>query len=941
MLLLRRCLLAFLVLFAIPLQPASAQTGWLYENSDVPPDPAWQFGALPNGLRYAIRQNPLPQGQVSIRLRIDAGSLHEEDHERGWAHLVEHMLFRGTRSFGDREARHIWEQLGADFGSDTNASTDPTNTVYQLDLPHADRASLDKSLAIIAEMADVALFDPAAVAAEQKIVLAEKRRRSEIAVRYDAVSRPLLYAGLKYADRDTIGTDETLSAATPEGLRAFYERWYRPDRATLVIVGDVEPALLAELIAKNFSGWAPAGPAPQEPDYGAIAEVERRTAALAYPGAPNNVTASWLRPFRSGPDTIARKATAMAEQLAAQIINRRLEAKARGGAAFINAAIVTAELRNVAEVTQLSLTAKDGKWQDALSESFAILADALRAPPSESEIARELSNVRTVMKAAVAGEPTVKSQQWAQLMVKAVDEGEVVASATTMLSILDTVAPQMTAQRIAAATRDLFEGSGPRMVVLTPNGVDGGGASLEAALAAAEAAAPAGRLAERTIGFDDLPPLGTPGREVSRRRIEDLGVTIVHFANGSSLTFKQTDFEKGSVLVQLRFGNGLSGLPPQEPSLAWTASVVSRAGLADLDLDAMERLMTGRRMNLAFGVNEDSFVLSGATNAEDLPDQLRLLSTKLAFPRWDPPLFDRIKSGWLESYELSFGSASARAGRELGSVMRPGDERWEPVDRERILTTGPEAFEAFFAPALAAGPVQAIIVGDVDLDTAVAAMAATVGALPPRPAPPQPKTAVRPPAPDPEPVRFTHRGDKDQAYAFIGWSTFGGTGRILERRALSVAANILQLRLFERLREEEGATYSPGASAISSRTFPDWGVFVVNAEIKPESADSFFRIAREEIAALAAEPAAEEEFARALNPILSGIERRIETNGYWLSALEDWTTDPELIEQTRSYLADYKAMTAEDVRRAVASYVADEGDWSMLVVPDRAEDGGN
>ena len=116
---------------------------------------------------------------------------------------------------------------------------------------------------------------------------------------------------------------------------------------------------------------------------------------------------------------------------------------------------------------------------------------------------------------------------------------------------------------------------------------------------------------------------------------------------------------------------------------------------------------------------------------------------------------------------------------------------------------------------------------------------------------------------------------------------------------------------------------------------------MVNAEIKPESADSFFRIAREEIAALAAEPAAEEEFARALNPIVSGIERRLETNGYWLSALEDWTTDPELIEQTRSYLTDYKAMTAEDVRRAVASYVADEGDWSMLVVPDRAEDGGN
>src|SRR3990170_3076856 len=162
MLLFRRCLVALLVIFAAPLPAAPTQAAptaanWLYANSDIPPDPAWQFGTLPNGLRYALRQNPLPAGQVSIRLRIDAGSLHENDHERGWAHMVEHLLFRGTKSFGDREARHIWEQLRASFGSDTNASTDPTNTIYQLDLPHADRASLDKSLAIIAEMADVAL----------------------------------------------------------------------------------------------------------------------------------------------------------------------------------------------------------------------------------------------------------------------------------------------------------------------------------------------------------------------------------------------------------------------------------------------------------------------------------------------------------------------------------------------------------------------------------------------------------------------------------------------------------------------------------------------------------------------------------------------------------------------------------------------------------------
>jgi zinc protease len=148
MTLFRRCFLIFLLIVSTPAM-AAGDADWLYRGSDIPRDSAWTFGTLPNGLRYAVRQNKLPAGQVSIRVRIDAGSLHEEDNERGWAHLVEHMAFRGSKSFGDREARYIWQTLGASFGSDTNASTSPTQTVYQLDLPKNDRANLDQSLHVL------------------------------------------------------------------------------------------------------------------------------------------------------------------------------------------------------------------------------------------------------------------------------------------------------------------------------------------------------------------------------------------------------------------------------------------------------------------------------------------------------------------------------------------------------------------------------------------------------------------------------------------------------------------------------------------------------------------------------------------------------------------------------------------------------------------------
>jgi zinc protease len=892
---------------------ASGDADWFYRGSDIPRDPAWRFGTLPNGLHYAVRRNPLPAGQVSIRVRIDAGSMHEADNERGWAHFLEHMLFRGTQNYPDRRAREIWQQLGASFGSDTNARTDATNTVYVLNLPHAAREPLDTSLTVLAEMMSQARIEPAAVEAERPVVLAEKGRRPELSVRVNDVGQRLFYAGLLYGQRDPIGTDETLNAATAAGIRGFYKRWYRPERATIVMVGDADP------------------------NYGSIADVPQPVADVAYPGSPTAVNLVWLRPYERLPHTLAREQLFLAEALAQQIINRRLEAHARGTSAFVGGAVDSSRSRNIADTTSMSLFARDGDWRGALTEAYAIVGDALRAPPSVEEIQRELSNIRTAADGAVQAEPTALSQVWAEQMVNAVDNEAVISTAQAVRDNFEVNARAMTPERVGQAMQAMFTGSGPRMMIVSPAPIAGGETALAEGLAAARATAPAQREIERRVTFNDLPRLGAPGRILSRQRIEDMDATIVRFANGTTLTFKHTEYERGSVSLQLRFGGGVSAISPTRPSLGWLSGLVAPSGLANLDLSGMERLLTGRRINLVFGIDEDAFVLGGATNGADLPDQLRFLAAKLMRPRWDAALLQRFRTAAVESFELNFSSASARAGRELSGIIRPGDQRWRPIERAEMQAVTVEQFRDFFAPYLAQGPVNVIIVGDVTLDAAIEAVRRTIAALPRRPAPvfaPGAAT-LNPPTPNPQPHGFTHEGDPNQAYALIGWSTLGGEDNILPRRALALAANMFEARLFDRLREQEGATYAPDAAHLSADDFPVWGVFYAAAEIRPTSVDTFFRIAREIVTDLAAHPVQPDEFARALNPVLSGIERRIATNAYWLDALENWDRDPRAIANVRSYLADYRALTPEDVRRAVATYVTDQGDWSMLVLPAR------
>ena len=105
---------------AVPAQVVSAErpTPWLYKGSDIPPDPNWLFGTLPNGVRYAVRRSGVPPQQVSVRVDIEAGSLNERDNERGFAHFMEHLSFRGSRYIAYGEAIKTWQRLGATFGSD-------------------------------------------------------------------------------------------------------------------------------------------------------------------------------------------------------------------------------------------------------------------------------------------------------------------------------------------------------------------------------------------------------------------------------------------------------------------------------------------------------------------------------------------------------------------------------------------------------------------------------------------------------------------------------------------------------------------------------------------------------------------------------------------------------------------------------------------------------
>ncbi len=315
-----------------PVAPAAAPAigqadPWLYRGSDIPRDPEWFFGELSNGVKYAVRKNGVPPGQVSIRIRVDAGSLYETDSERGYAHLLEHMLFRQSKYIPEGTAIAAFQRLGATFGSDTNAVTSTTQTVFKLDLPNATPTSLDETFKLMSGMVTAPTLSASNLKQDLPIVLSEMRERGGASKRVQDAMQKVLYAGQPLANREPIGTVESLTSATPQSVRAFYSRWYRPDNVAVIVAGDVDPAMLESYVRKWFSDWKATGPKAVAPSFGDPAAPPGadpknpvgETRILVEPDLPPSLMYAVLRPWRQVTDNIAYNQGLMTDALAQAI----------------------------------------------------------------------------------------------------------------------------------------------------------------------------------------------------------------------------------------------------------------------------------------------------------------------------------------------------------------------------------------------------------------------------------------------------------------------------------------------------------------------------------------------------------------------------------------------------------------------------------------------
>jgi len=918
--------------------PVKQPGRWAQDYVHREADPAVRFGTLPNGLRYAIMHNDTPADGVAMRLRIGSGSLKERDDEQGLAHYLEHMAFRGSTNIADGEVVRMLERQGLRFGPDTNAFTAQDETVYMFTFPKSDASALDTGMTLFREIGQRLLLAAPAVDAERGVILSEERLRDTPSYQAFKANLDNALAGTPAPHRWPIGLVATIKAATPARLRRFYEANYRPDNATIVIVGNIDPAKVEAQLKARFADWTSAVPADQL--VVGAPKPAHPAAEFVAPGAPDTLSLSWQRPVDPRAETLDYDREKLTELVAATVLNNRLaDRAARPGSPYVAAQTQeTASLYGVAGLTFLQISASPDKWREALAAVVEEQRRLVTSGAGDIDLKRALTQLNTLFESAAANATTRKDSEIADAVISAANEDQIYTSPAQDLAIARPMLAAITPADIGAALTRLFSGTGPVLFRAAQAGPVGTSA-LEAALATDQKVALAARAQQVAVVWP-YTHFGAPGVVVARHEDAALGTTEVEFANGSRLLVKPTAFEKDHITVKVALGNGRAGADPALVHALWSAGLLPTGGTTRLPAGDIERWAQagGRTINAEMKADPRAFVLGGTTRPVDFVSEMQLLTAHMRDPGFRPELGDKLTAvGPMISGQID-ADAGAVFSRTLHRVLTGGTGA--TAMRYVDIPYGPDiaATRAADVPALLkqalAGPADVVVVGDVTVDQAVSAMQTTFAAGPVLPARVEPERRAVVVSAGPDPIIAYHTGRADQAYYGEYWTRPDYFSDPKASYVAKVAVAVLQSRLIDTVREKLGITYTPQTDAVASVQLAGVGYVGAVLETPPANFPTFHTLLQGELKDLAAHPITPDALNRARRPLIEGRIKDMQGNDFWSSWLPLVLRDPRVRESVLDTQAGLAAVTAADVQALFARIAADP---APIIVEARAK----
>ncbi len=917
---------------------------WAHELSDIKADPKTVYGKLPNGMRYVIQKNTKPPGRISMRLHIAAGSLCESEEQRGVAHFLEHMVFNGTKTFPDASKLvPEMQRLGITFGADANAYTSFDETVYELDLPDTKKSTVDLAYHVMGDFADGALLTSKEIDEERGVISSEKTSRDTIQSRMLKKQFKALLPNALVPERFPIGLDKVIAEAPRKTFVDFYTHQYIPEKMTFIVVGDIDVAATEQRIHDVFGKMKNPKVAGKSPDVGDLSGKRGfQTAVFSDKElSSTEVSLITIKPTKKEIDTRANRAKRIPLSIANAILNRRFSrlAKKEGSVITEGSSNVSTMFRQ-AKMGSVSVTAAKGNWQAAVSVLEQELRRAIEYGFSDQEVKEVIANWLNQHQQQVESAATRKTPDIASELAQRVHSDSVYSTPEEDLEIFKANIAGLTAEDCHAALKKFWDTEDVHLILTSPKEPKDAKKTL-AALYQRSKLVKLKPIKQKQVSKFAYTDFGKPGKIVSDHFIKDLGIRQIQFANGIKVNFKKTDFDKNSIQLLAHFGSGKIHMPKDKPGLDMLAgAVVNAGGYGKHSADDLRSLLAGKNVGISFGIDDESFVLSGATTPDDLELELQLLCASLTDTGYRPEAERQFKTMVPMIYaQLKHTAQGAQA--QMSAWLHGGDYRFIFPEQKQVLALSTEDVKAWVDPQLKSSALELGIVGDFDPERLLPLLAKTVGALPQRNAPEKITEAdriINVPA-TPAVKDFHFESVVPTATAIVAWKAEDNTKHDvkLSRRA-SILAEILSDRMRVKLREDLGEAYSPGAYSNLSETYKNVGFVMAISPVKVKDLDNVGKVVVQLGEELAKNGATEDELKRSLTPRIGMLAKSKRSNSYWLGAVVARSqTEPFRLDWARGRDADYRNIKLEEINALAKKYLGNERSMILKISPTPAE----
>jgi len=937
----RITLVSILFLALASLLSGRAQSEGYIPGDTIANDPEVRAGVLENGLHYYVRSNKKPAGRAELRLIIRAGSVLEDDDQRGLAHFLEHMLFNGTEKYPANELIDVLESFGMEFGPDINAYTSFDQTVYQLSVSSDDETQFSQGLDVLEEWAFKASLTEEEFEKERGVVLEEWRGGRGADARMMDEEFPVLFSGSRYADRLPIGDVDIIQYAPVEALRRFYRDWYRPDLMAVIAVGDFNPDETVEMIRERFEGHSNPKYPRNRTEFAIPGHEETLVKVVTDPEATQASAQIYTKyePKKSVYRSDIKRD--LAEQLFFVMFNQRMsEIARREDAPFLYGYGFTTSYTDKTSLSGLGAGVAEDK---VLSGMEALISEAERVQTYgflDSELNRAKQDVMSFFENYWKQRNDLESTTFVQPLIDAFLKDESYPSIDWQWETVQELLPGITMDEVTGVSDQLLSDSNRVILVDGPSvpAVDSVTEEQILDVLSRVESSPVTQWEDSEVSGPLVADPPQPGRIVSQESIPGTGVERWVLSNGAVVLLKPTDFKSDEILFQAYSRGGYSRVDDVDYiSAQFAVDAVIQGGLGDFSADHLRKALAGKNVSLSPYMQEtyEGFT-GGSTPAADLETMLQLLYLNQTATRRD-------EAAW---NSLMVRSGEALKNRDSSPMVLYSDLLWETLYddhfRSRPLTMEKlegadldKALEIFAQRFSNASDFTYIFVGDIDTGELKPLVEQWIGGMPS----------------EADGEEWIDRGMRN-VVGVKDVSLEAGTeplsvvtqvwtgdwdGSFTERYRLQSLASALQMQFTRSIREDSGGSYSVGVyPQLSVAPVNDYR-FIIRFSCAPDRVEELTGQIRGIIDEWRTAPPE----TRYADDVTASQQRslsvNLERNSWWIGQISFALSTEINPEEMLDRRALYDTLTPEILRDTANRYLDDNNYVQVVLYPEGSE----